>query len=55
MTFRRTTSPAHEKPSRADIDLTKVIIDAAKALAIIAHDDVIFGKSGHVGLKADAD
>ncbi|MET3754881.1 hypothetical protein ABID08_002238 [Rhizobium binae] len=32
--------------------MTKVIIDAAKALAIIAHDDV---KSGHVGRKADAD
>ncbi|MBY3207011.1 RadC family protein [Rhizobium laguerreae] len=38
-------------PSRADIDMTKVIIDAAKALDITVHDHVIIGKDGHVSLK----
>ncbi|MBB2674840.1 UNVERIFIED_ORG: DNA repair protein RadC [Rhizobium esperanzae] len=36
------------KPSRADIDMTKVIIDAVKALDIIVHDQIIIGKNGHV-------
>ncbi|EGE59071.1 UNVERIFIED_ORG: DNA repair protein RadC [Rhizobium esperanzae] len=31
--------------------MTKVIIDAAKALDIIVHDQIIIGKNGHVGLK----
>ncbi|MGO7424800.1 JAB domain-containing protein, partial [Rhizobium ruizarguesonis] len=38
-------------PSRADIDMTKVIIDAAKALDITVHDHVIIGRDGHVSLK----
>ncbi|MDR9782267.1 JAB domain-containing protein [Rhizobium redzepovicii] len=38
-------------PSRADIDMTKVIIEAAKALDITVHDHVIIGKDGHVSLK----
>ncbi|NEI94539.1 DNA repair protein RadC [Rhizobium leguminosarum] len=38
-------------PSRADIDMTKVIIDAAKALDITVHDHIIIGKDGHVSLK----
>ncbi|WP_425287897.1 DNA repair protein RadC [Rhizobium ecuadorense] len=29
-----------------------VIIDAAKALAIIVHDHIIIGKNGDVGLKS---
>ncbi len=31
--------------------MTKVIIDAAKALDITVHDHVIIGKDGHVSLK----
>lgn len=38
-------------PSRADIDMTKVIIEAAKALDISVHDHIIIGKNGHVSLK----
>ncbi|ANL46586.1 hypothetical protein AMC87_CH01898 [Rhizobium phaseoli] len=35
--------------------MTKVIIDAAKALDIIVHDQIIIGKNGHVGLKGLTD
>ncbi|MGO7209468.1 JAB domain-containing protein, partial [Rhizobium ruizarguesonis] len=31
--------------------MTKVIIDAAKALDITVHDHVIIGRDGHVSLK----
>ncbi|MBB4478614.1 DNA repair protein RadC [Rhizobium etli] len=31
--------------------MTKVIIDAAKALDIIVHNQIIIGKNGNVGLK----
>lgn len=38
-------------PSRADIEMTKTIIDTAKPLGITIHDHVIIGKDGHVSLK----
>ncbi|MGH6762940.1 MAG: RadC family protein [Phyllobacterium sp.] len=38
-------------PSRADIDMTKTIVDTARPLNIVVHDHVIIGKSGHVSLK----
>ncbi len=38
-------------PSRADIDMTKMIIDTAKPLGITVHDHIIIGKDGHVSLK----
>lgn len=38
-------------PSRADIDMTKTIIDTAKPLGITVHDHIIIGKDGHVSLK----
>ena len=38
-------------PSRADIDMTRQIVDAAKPLGIIIHDHIIVGRSGHVSLK----
>ena len=38
-------------PSRADIDMTKQIIDAAKPLGVAVHDHVIVGKHGHVSLR----
>ncbi|MBO6716592.1 MAG: DNA repair protein RadC [Rhizobiaceae bacterium] len=38
-------------PSRADIEMTKTIIDTAKPLGITVHDHVIVGKSGHASLK----
>lgn len=38
-------------PSRADIDMTKMIIDTAKPLGIAVHDHIIIGKEGHASLK----
>jgi DNA repair protein RadC len=39
-------------PSRADIDMTKMIIDAAKPLGIRVHDHIIVGRQGHASFKA---
>ena len=39
-------------PSRADIDMTKLIIDAARPLGISIHDHVIVGREGHTSFKA---
>lgn len=39
-------------PSRADIDMTKQIIDAARPLGISVHDHVIVGRHGHASFKA---
>lgn len=38
-------------PSRADIDMTKTIIDTAKPLGISVHDHIIIGRDGHASLK----
>lgn len=38
-------------PSRADIDMTKMIIETAKPLGITVHDHIIVGKDGHASLK----
>jgi DNA repair protein RadC len=38
-------------PSRADIDMTKLIIETAKPLGITVHDHIIIGKEGHASLK----
>lgn len=38
-------------PSRADIDMTRTIIDTAKPLGITVHDHIIIGKAGHVSMK----
>ena len=38
-------------PSRADIDMTKMIVDTAKPLGITVHDHIIIGKDGHASLK----
>ena len=39
-------------PSRADIDMTKQIVDAARPLGISVHDHIIVGRQGHASLKA---
>lgn len=39
-------------PSRADIDMTRLIIDAARPLGITVHDHVIVGRNGHASFKA---
>ena len=38
-------------PSRADIEMTKLIVDSARPLGIAVHDHIIIGKSGHASLK----
>jgi DNA repair protein RadC len=40
------------EPSRADIDITRRIAEAARLLGIVVHDHVIVGREGHVSLKA---
>lgn len=39
-------------PSRADVDMTKMIVDAAKPLGITIHDHIIVGRHGHFSLKS---
>ena len=39
-------------PSRADIEMTKQIIDAARPLGVTVHDHIIVGRSGHTSFKA---
>jgi DNA repair protein RadC len=39
-------------PSRADIEMTRDVVEAAKALRIAVHDHVIVGRSGHSSFKA---
>lgn len=39
-------------PSRADIQMTKSIIDVAAPLGISVHDHIIVGRNGHASLKA---
>jgi DNA repair protein RadC len=38
-------------PSRADIQMTREIVDVAKPLGICVHDHIIVGKDGHASLK----
>ena len=38
-------------PSRADIDMTKTIIESAAPMGIMIHDHIIIGKDGHVSMK----
>ena len=38
-------------PSRADIDMTRTIVETAKQLGITVHDHIIVGKDGHASLK----
>ena len=47
----RNNSSGDPTPSRADVDMTKTIVDTAKSLGITMHDHIIIGKNGHVSLK----
>jgi DNA repair protein RadC len=38
-------------PSRADVQMTKAIVEVAKPLGISVHDHIIVGKEGHASLK----
>lgn len=39
-------------PSRADIDMTKLIVETARPLGITVHDHVIVGREGHASFRA---
>ena len=38
-------------PSRADIEMTRQVVDTATPLGIAVHDHIIIGRDGHVSLK----
>jgi DNA repair protein RadC len=38
-------------PSRADIEMTRQVVEVAKPLGIAVHDHLIVGKGGHVSLR----
>jgi len=38
-------------PSRADIEMTKTIVEVASSLGITVHDHIIIAKEGHASLK----
>jgi DNA repair protein RadC len=38
-------------PSRADVDMTKQIIEAARPLGVTVHDHIIVGRTGHASLR----
>ncbi len=38
-------------PSRADIDMTKLVVDAAKPLGVLVHDHIIVGRERVASLK----
>jgi DNA repair protein RadC len=39
-------------PSRADIQMTRTIVEIAKPLGITVHDHIVVGKDGHVSFRA---
>ena len=39
-------------PSRADVEMTRLIIEAGRPLGVSVHDHVIVGRNGHASLKA---
>ncbi|RAZ89078.1 DNA repair protein [Mesorhizobium hawassense] len=55
ITFRRRKLHNHPSgdptPSRADIEMTKQIIDTAKPLGIAVHDHIIIGRKGNASMK----
>lgn len=38
-------------PSRADIEMTRQVVETAKPLGIAVHDHIIIGRDGHASLK----
>ena len=38
-------------PSRADIEMTRTIIESAAPMGIVVHDHIIVGKHGHASMK----
>ena len=38
-------------PSKADVEMTKLIVAATKPLGIVVHDHLVIGKNGHASFK----
>lgn len=38
-------------PSRADIDMTRTIVETARPLGIVVHDHIVIGRNGHASFK----
>jgi DNA repair protein RadC len=38
-------------PSRADIEMTRQIVEIARGLGIAVHDHIIVGRDGHTSMK----
>ncbi|MET0301697.1 MAG: DNA repair protein RadC, partial [Methyloceanibacter sp.] len=38
-------------PSKADIEMTKQIVSAAKPLGVVVHDHIVVGKKGHASFR----
>jgi len=38
-------------PSRADIDMTKEIVEAAQKLGVVVHDHIVVGREGHASFR----
>lgn len=39
-------------PSRADIDITRSVIEAGKRMRIVVHDHLIIGRGGHASMRS---
>ena len=39
-------------PSRADIQMTKTVVEIAKPLGIEVHDHIIIGRNGHASFRS---
>lgn len=39
-------------PSRADVDMTRAVVETAKQMGIVVHDHIVVGRDGHASLKA---
>jgi DNA repair protein RadC len=39
-------------PSKADIDMTKQIVDVATKLGVVVHDHIILGRDGHLSMRS---
>jgi DNA repair protein RadC len=46
-----TTPPGDPTPARADIEMSRQVVDTATPLGIAVHDHIIIGRDGHVSLK----
>ena len=40
-------------PSRDDVEMTKRVIEAARALGVAVHDHVVIGRQGHYSFKGN--